>query len=162
MRIGIISDTHDDVGRLEKALAVLRTEGVSRILHCGDVCGPSLIRALGGFDVWIARGNMDRQHSLTREVNGTLGQGRLASFHGLTLNGCSVAMLHGDNEELLSSTIASGKYAYAFHGYTHQSLDETVGSTRVINPGSLGGSRSQRHTFCTLDLATGKTCFLDI
>lgn len=162
MRIGIISDTHNDLKRLEQALKILRTKGVVNILHCGDVCGPTMIPALGGFEVWIAQGNMDRQQSLTVAVNGTLGRGRLAPFHGLMLDGCSLAMLHGDNEELLSSATMSGKYAYAFHGHTHKGADHMVGRTRVINPGALGGSRSNKHTFCTLDLSTGKIDIVEV
>lgn len=162
MRIGIISDTHDDQITLEKALEVLRGKEVTQILHCGDVCGPGMIGALEGFDVWIAQGNMDRQPSLAVTVNATLGRSRLAWFHRLTLDGYSVAMLHGDNEEVLRTTIACGKYAYALHGHTHLRRNQKVGRTRVINPGALGGSRSNEHTFCTLDLATGETSFLEV
>ena len=45
MKIGIISDTHDDLHHLETVLDVLRVEKVTKILHCGDVCGPDVIRA---------------------------------------------------------------------------------------------------------------------
>ena len=162
MRIGIISDTHDDHTTLEKALDVLRDEEVHHILHCGDVCGPGMILGLEGFDVWIAQGNMDRQPGLAATVNNFLGRSRLAWFHRLSLDGRSVAMLHGDNEEMLRTTIASGQYAYALHGHTHLRRNQKVGRTRVINPGALGGSRSDEHTFCTLDLATGETSFLEV
>ena len=58
MKIGIIADTHDDISNLKMALATLQAEGVTTILHCGDVCGPHMIRALAGFDVWIVQGNI--------------------------------------------------------------------------------------------------------
>jgi len=162
MKIGIISDTHDDMDNLEAALDILETEGVTQILHCGDVCGPHIVRAFAGFDVWIAQGNMDRHTGLTQAVEGMLGPGRLAWFQRPTLNGYPLAMIHGDNEEALANLITSGQYTYVFHGHTHRRRDRTVGQTRAINPGALGGRRWQSRSFCILDLATGEARFMEL
>ena len=173
MRIGLISDTHDNVRNLEAALGILRGEGVTTILHCGDVCKPATLRALAGlavgnssepcqngFDVWMARGNMDRQLGLAQAVNETLGQGRLGWLHRLTLDGYPLAMIHGDSEEVLRGLVASGQYAYVIHGHTHRRRDQTVGRTRVINPGALGGTRHQERSLCILDLRSGEARFV--
>ncbi len=162
MKIGLISDTHDDLRNLKAALEALRAEGVTKVFHCGDVCQPGTIRTLAGFDVWIAQGNMDRHLGLAQAVEETVGHGRLAWLHQPTLDGYPLAMTHGDNEEVLSSLIASGQYAYVFHGHTHRRRDQTVGRTRVINPGALGGMRWQSRSFCVLDLATGEACFVKL
>lgn len=162
MKIGVISDTHDNLCNLEAALEILEAEDVEVILHCGDVCGPHVVRALGGFKVWIAQGNMDRGQGLAQAAEGTLGPGRLAWLHQPTLDGYSLVMIHGDNEDLLGNLIASGRYAYLFHGHTHRRRDQRVGRTRVINPGALGGRRWQSRSFCILDLTTGAAQFMDI
>ncbi len=162
MKVGIISDTHDDADALKAALGVLRSEGVSKILHCGDLCGPDIIRMLAGFDVRIAEGNMDRQLGLEQAAEEMLGPGRLTWLHEFTLDGYPAVMLHGDNEEVLDGLIACGEYAYVFHGHTHQRRDQMVGRTRVINPGALGGTRHQTRSFCILDLATGAARFVEI
>ncbi|MBL7063179.1 MAG: metallophosphoesterase family protein [Anaerolineae bacterium] len=94
MRISIISDTHDDAHNLEAALEALRAESVTKILHCGDVCGPGLIQALAGFDVWIAQGNMDRHFGLAQVVEETLGRGWLAWLHRLTVDVLTYRALH--------------------------------------------------------------------
>ena len=162
MKIGIISDTHDNLRNLEAALKVLEAEGVTTILHCGDVCGPEIIRALAGFDVQIAQGNMDRHLGLAEAVEETLGCGRLAWLHESTPDGYLVATTHGDNREVLGNLISSGKYAYVFHGHTHRRRDQMVGRTRVINPGALGGVRRQSRSFCILDLAMGEIRFVEL
>jgi len=162
MKIGIISDTHDNSINLEAALGILQAEGVTKILHCGDVCGPDMIRALVGFEVWVSQGNMDRQVGLAQAVKETLGRGRLAWLHKPTLNGYSVALIHGDNEEALRDLISSGRYAYVCHGHTHRRRDDTIGRTRVINPGALGGMRRQSRSFCILDLGTGEARFVQL
>ena len=47
-------------------------------------------------------------------------------------------------------------------GHTHRRRDQTIGRTRVINPGALGGVRWQRRSFCILDLATGEARFVKL
>ena len=160
MKVGIISDTHDNLRNLEAAIEALQAEEVTKILHCGDICGPEVIQALADFDVWIAQGNMDRHPGLSQAVEKTLGRGRLAWLHQPTLDGYSVVMIHGNNEEVLGNLASSGKYAYVFHGHTHRRRNQTVGRTRVINPGALGGMRWQSRSFCILDLATGEARFV--
>jgi putative phosphoesterase len=162
VKIGIISDTHDDLHNLETALGLLEAEGVEKILHCGDLCGPDVIQALAGFDVWIAQGNMDRHRGLAQAIEATLGRGRFAWLQRPTLDGYPVAALHGDNEEVLNNLITSGEYVYVFYGHTHRRHDQTIGHTRVINPGALGGKRWQRRSFCILDLKTGETRFVEL
>ena len=81
MKIGIISDTHDDMQNLQVALDTLRAQNVMAVFHCGDVCGPKVIRALEGFDVWIAQGNMDRHKELAQAIEETLGRTRFAWLH---------------------------------------------------------------------------------
>ena len=162
MKIGIISDTHDNSDNLETALERIQADGVTTILHCGDVCGPDLIQAFVGFETWIAQGNMDRHAGLGQVVQENLGDGRLVWLHELTLDGYQVAVIHGDNEEVLSNLCTSGEYAYVFHGHTHRRRDQKIGRTRVINPGALGGTRKGRYSFCILDLETGKARFVKI
>ena len=173
MKVGLISDTHDNLPNLGAALEVLRAEGVRTILHCGDICGPEIIRTLvnppaevsdgtqsNGFDAWISQGNMDRHVGLARVVGEGFGRGRLLWLQKLTLGGYPLAMIHGDNDEVLRGLIASGEYAYVFHGHTHRRRDQVMGRTRVINPGALGGMRRETRSFCILDLAAGKARFV--
>jgi putative phosphoesterase len=161
MKIGIISDTHDDLCNLEMALGVLQKEGVSRIIHCGDVCGKEIVRAMSGYEVWIAQGNMDHPYLLNSIVDRELGRGRLARIHRLTLDGHSLAVAHGHDEELVWKLASGGGFAYVFRGHTHSRQDRMVGRTRVINPGALGG-RGRQRSLCLLDLRTGQARFLDV
>ncbi len=162
MRIGILSDTHDNLRNVQAAAAILRNEGITTILHCGDVCGPAVVEALQGFDAYFAQGNMDRMPALGLAVEALCGVGRLARWHSLVLDGLPVALLHGDDEPLLYQLVHSGEYAYAFYGHYHRRDDRQVGATRVINPGALGGTRREPRSFCILDLRTGEAQFVEL
>ncbi len=162
MKIGIISDTHDDLGVLERVLGILRDEEINKLLHCGDLCGPAVVEALSGFDTWIARGNMDRHPELEPAAREALGAGRLADRHRLTLAGYSAVLVHGHRENKLRQLINAGEHAYVFHGHTHRRRDGRQGPTRVINPGALGGMRWQQRSFCILDLSSGEVDFIRV
>ncbi|HEY76274.1 MAG TPA: YfcE family phosphodiesterase [Thermoflexia bacterium] len=162
MRIGILSDTHDNLRNVEAAADFLRSEGVVTLLHCGDVCGPAVIEALAGFDLYVALGNVDRMPALGLAVEALCGVGRLARWHSLVLDGFAVALLHGDEEPLLRHLVRSGEHAYVIYGHTHRRDDRRVRTTRVINPGALGGTRREPRSFCILDLETGETRFIEL
>jgi putative phosphoesterase len=162
VKIGIISDTHDNLRNLETALNILKSEGIAKVLHCGDLCGPATVEALTDFDVWIVRGNMDDHPELELTIAETLERSRLAELHRLTLDGYSAAMLHGHQEGELRRLIHAGEYAYVFQGHTHRRRDQRIGPTRVINPGALGGMRWQQRSFCILDLRSGEAEFIRV
>jgi len=162
MRIGILSDTHDNLRNVRAAVGFLRREGIDVLLHCGDVCGPAVVEILEGFDLYVALGNVDRMPALGLAVEGLCGVGRLARWHRLVFDGFAVALLHGDDESLLSHLIRSGEYAYVIHGHTHRRDDRRVGVARVINPGALGGTRREPRSFCILDLEAGEARFIEL
>ncbi len=162
MRIGIISDTHDNLRNLESALEILENEDINMLLHCGDLSGPAVVEALSDFDVWIARGNVDHHPELEQTVLEVLGAGRLAERHRFVLDGRSALMVHGHRQGQLRRLISAGKYAYVFHGHTHRRRDEDIGPTWVINPGALGGMRWQQRSFCILDPESDRLRFVEI
>jgi hypothetical protein len=43
MRIGIISDTHDDIENVQRAIDLFGREGVKLIIHAGDFVFPGVI-----------------------------------------------------------------------------------------------------------------------
>lgn len=162
MRIAIMSDTHDNWGALKRSLQILEREEIALLLHCGDLCSPEVLRALPAFDVYVARGNMDRHVDLEATARDAIGPGRFADRHELTLGGVSALLTHGHREGELRQRINSGNYAYVFHGHTHRQRDEQVGATRVINPGAIGVSRLERQSFCILDVAADEVTFITI
>ncbi len=158
MKIGILSDTHDNLDAVRKACDLFAAEGVTLLLHCGDVCGPAVVEALEGFTVYFAQGNMDRMPALGLAVDSLQG-GRLARLHSLTLAGRAVALLHGDDSTLLRRLTESGTYAYIIHGHTHRRTHSRRGAVQVINPGALGGVRLESRSVCILNPETDEVRF---
>ena len=59
MKIGILSDTHNNIKNLRIALNVFLEEGIDTIIHCGDLTGVEIARAMDGFRVICILGNGD-------------------------------------------------------------------------------------------------------
>ncbi len=156
MKLALIADTHNDQTSIRQALRHLRAEGIKTVLHAGDITSTQTLRLFTGFDLWIARGNMDRDPLLNHVARELFGPGRLQGVHRLTFGHHVIGLIHAPNgpqwEELLITPDACD---VVVHGHTHHTRDVHMDETRIINPGALGGNRWERPTFAILDLATG-------
>lgn len=163
MRIGLISDTHNEQSRLRRALEYLRLESVDTVLHAGDVATSQVLRLLDGFDTWVARGNMDRDPMLFQVSQELFGPGRYRSSHTLYLDGINLALIHSVDSDTARVWMASDSFDYVIHGHTHRPRDERIGHTRIINPGALSMPRgSSEPSFAVLDLATGDLQYIKV
>jgi hypothetical protein len=163
VRIGILSDTHNRTGALRNALQTLRNQDIDTLFHCGDVTTLETARLLVGFTVHYVFGNGDVD---AREIHNMLTAANPESSGGLVftgqIDGVRIAATHGHIAGKVIALAASGEVDYVFHGHTHIQKDETLGRTRIINPGALGSNRYGGRCLCILDLKTGQTEYPEI
>ncbi len=161
--LGLLSDTHNNLRNLRAALQVFRAEGVTRLIHCGDLTGPDLAEELAGFEVNYLEGNMDTNRAAIaaglRKMNPA--NHALDTFTG-EIGGVLVGATHGHVPRAVEKLARSGRYAWVFHGHTHRRRDERVGGTRIVNPGALGGLKPEPRSICLVDLAKGEARFVII
>lgn len=162
MKLGVLSDTHNDAANTRRALDLLREHGAERLIHCGDLTTPEIVALFEGWQVDFVVGNMDQSYQPLQEAVRRLGTATFSDEIRTGIGGVQVAATHGHHESLLDEMIRSGLYAYVFHGHTHRRRDEQVGPTRVVNPGALGGMRYQPRSFVVLDLASGELEFVTL
>jgi len=163
MRVGVLSDTHDDEANLKLALDAYRQQRITQLIHCGDMIGPEIVRRFRGFQVIYVDGNMDREsgeiYRRLREVDPH--SVVLPTFEG-ELDEVSIAVTHGDDLAELNRVIRSGIHRFVFTGHSHRRRDETIGPTRVFNPGALGGLQFESRSFGVVDLASGKVEVIEL
>lgn len=154
MRIGVLSDTHNNIGNLLKALRVFGDEGIEKVIHCGDMVNVTTAKQMSGFDVIYVNGNMDDSAAAVNDALWFLNPNSETAGEVFTgkLDGVSIAVTHGHLPDKLDQLIRSRRYAFVFHGHTHRRRDEMIKKTRVINPGALGGVRYEPRTVCIVDL----------
>src|SRR4051794_6847804 len=59
VRLGILSDTHNELERTHRAVQRLRAEGAEALIHCGDLSSPAIVALLAGLPSWFVLGNHD-------------------------------------------------------------------------------------------------------
>lgn len=163
MKIGILSDTHDNVSNLLKAKSLFREEGITTLIHCGDMTSADTARQMVDFDIIYVNGNMDDSVAVNDtlwmlnhncETPGAVFTGKIA--------GVKIAATHGHLQGKLDQLLRWRRYDFVFHGHTHRQRDEKIGKTRVINPGALGGARYEPRTVCILNLESQDIRFLKV
>ncbi len=154
MKIGLLSDSHNDTGNLTTALKMLERESVRLVIFCGDLTDPDLVPLFTGLELHMVEGNIDHDPGGLRRAVERLENGSTFGLeYTATIDGKRIATLHGHLLDRLVEVIHSGQYDYVIHGHTHRRRDERMGATRVINPGALGGLRYEKRSFAILDLA---------
>ena len=141
MKIAILSDTHDHIWNLQKALQLIKEQRCQAIIHCGDFCSPFIPPHLISLKlpVYACFGNNDEDQGMMIERS----QGKVRfwplgeEFAEVELDGKKIAFCHYPKlGELLAKT---GDYHAVFHGHTHEAYQKKVGKTLLANPGSVCG-----------------------
>ncbi|MFO0846420.1 MAG: YfcE family phosphodiesterase [Gemmataceae bacterium] len=154
MKIAILSDSHDSLARVSKALTLARGRGAELVIHCGDITSPTVVHLFEGWPAHFVLGNCDWDRAALAEAIAGAGATLHENFGHLEIDGKALAFLHGHEPGLMADLLQSGAYDYLFHGHTHVAIDQVKGATRVINPGAL--QRAAVKTFAVLDPATGQ------
>ncbi len=152
MLIGLMSDTHNNRPGMRYALKIFRAQGIKVIMHAGDLISAELLEELKEFSMVLSFGNGDDPLLISSKAGRVSNRFVCDEMLDLTLAGKRIFMIHGDHRTEQEKRIESGDYDYVIHGHTHRFRDERVGSTRVINPGALGGRFVGERSFATLDL----------
>ena len=59
MLIGVLSDSHDQIANLRAAIDYCNEKSISKIIHCGDLISPFMLKELARFrgDIHLIYGN---------------------------------------------------------------------------------------------------------
>lgn len=161
--IGIMSDTHDRLPLVDKAVKKLKEEKVELVLHAGDYVSPFVIphfkdfrgRFIGVF------GNNDGDHEFLKKRFTEFGLEIRGYFAEVKVDDLRIALLHGGEpgsppgpSELLKSTIESECYDVVVHGHAHVTNIDKKGKTLIINPGEVCGYLTERPSIAVLNTKT--------
>lgn len=154
MKIGVVSDSHDNLKGLKWAFGKMAEMGIDKVLHLGDIISPFVplrIRDMYGGDLWAITGNNDGD--LVRlEANF-----KKVGFHifteeqaFITLGDRNIVFMH--EPRLLDELALSGEFDLVLYGHTHERNVKRVRDALIINPGELYGYISGKVSFAVIDL----------
>jgi len=158
-----MSDTHDHLPLVDKAVKKLIEEKVELVLHAGDYVSPFVIPHFKPFkDKFIGVfGNNDGDHEFLKRRFAEFGLDIRGEFAEVKINGLRVALLHGGEpggppgaSELLKSLISSECFNVIVHGHVHEAKAYRKGKTLIINPGEVCGYLSEKPSIAVLNTKT--------
>jgi putative phosphoesterase len=149
MLLGILSDTHDDMSAIRKAVDIFNARGVAHVIHAGDLTSPFTFEVLNELNCRISGvfGNNDGDRLLlTQKSEGNLSPQPLL----MTLGGKKIVVVH--EPDLVSALGDSGHFDLVIFGHTHKSDFRKVNETLIINPGKAARLHKGESTIALVDL----------
>lgn len=135
MKIGIISDSHDRLDKIEKSIDLFNHRRIDLVLHAGDFVSPFALKRFGRLDsrLIVVFGNNDGDRLVLRHVAEKLGFEIHISPYELSIDKKRLLIMH---EPLFLAYLKN--YDLIVYGHTHQ-LDIKNGHPMIINPGDSSG-----------------------
>lgn len=154
MKIGLISDTHNNITLTKRAVEIFREKGIELIIHAGDLTSPKIVELFFPVKCVFVLGNSDIDVEMINLRAEEMGCGKVGECCELEVDGKKIFVLHGNDVPMFRKAVSSGKYHYIIKGHTHFFENYVSCSTRVINPGTLYGD--EECTVAILDTETDK------
>jgi putative phosphoesterase len=162
--LGIISDSHDNLPKINQAISKLNSLGVDQVLHAGDYCAPFAALPYKALKAKMhgVFGNNDAEREKLQEKFQAMGHDVKGSFAHLEVDGTRIALLHGDDDDLLQALTKTQAYDLVVFGHTHAVSQLQKGKTILLNPGEICGYLSGKSTIATFDVASHRIEILEI
>lgn len=157
-----MSDTHNNKDNTLAALQIFRQQGISTIIHCGDLGQPDLLELFTGFELYLAIGNTDHHPEELRRRAKQINPHNQVDYHlQLNLFGKCIWVMHEPFTQGLST---KPNPDFVFQGHTHRPAIKRISpQTALINPGTTGGAlRAGVHTISMLEVISSHVAFFTV
>ena len=148
-KIGIMSDSHDNLPAIRAAVKLFNSEGVDLVIHAGDLVAPFTARELKKLNCpyEIILGNNDGEILGLNQVYD--GRVHIPPYQ-INVAGKSILVLH-DQGYLQAIESISG-FDLIIYGHDHKAkIQRLKDGTLVINPGECGGWLYGKRTVAIYD-----------
>lgn len=143
--IGIISDTHDNMGAIEDAVQLFNKRNVELLLHAGDIVSPFTARVFGGLKMPMkcVYGNNDGDHKALA-----------AAYEGIADFKAGSRIIEYAGKKIFMSHAELSLYPDSpdviIFGHTHETVIKEENGSLYINPGEAGGWLTGRRSVAFL------------
>ena len=151
MKLGIVSDTHGHVENTRRAVRLLESLRVDRVLHCGDVGSNEVVELFAPWQTDFVVGNCDHHPDRLAAAIAEAGQTCHGRFGELHLDGKRIALLHADDRAKFLEVTENDEWDVVCYGHTHVAAIDRRGRTLIVNPGAL--YRANPHSLAVVDLS---------
>ncbi len=152
MRIGVVSDTHNNLKNVRQIVDIFNDQAVDRVIHTGDISQPKTLDVFASLNAPLfgVFGNNDQEREdLERAV----------ARHGFTFQDPPLFLNWASREIIVvhDPLEFDGHLAQqdlALHGHTHRYRLEQAERQTVFNPGECAGMMQGRNAVGVVDLVS--------
>jgi len=143
MKIAIISDSHDNLANLKKAIYQIKKEKIELLIHCGDIFEPETMKeALKDFSekAHFVLSDVDEDYFKNLDENYFKDFPNLKiwrKFGEIEADKKKIAFCHSPKTAF--KLAFSQKYYIVFYGHLHFPFEKTIGKIKLINSGNIAG-----------------------
>jgi putative phosphoesterase len=148
MLIGILSDSHDNLPALERAVRFFNEKKTQIVLHAGDFIAPFTIPRLKALDCdykGVFGNNDGEKQGLERASQGRITEGPSR----FDINGVKITLIHDLSHIKLEEEAAQ----LVVYGHTHQPQVLREKNRLLLNPGECGAWLYGKSTVAIADLS---------
>jgi putative phosphoesterase len=152
MIIGLISDTHDNLPYIKKAIQLLQEEHVEIVLHAGDYISPFTAKPYAELDVPLIGvfGNNCAETKTLKKVYNDVGGDIRGYFTEVEAGGLKIALLHGHRKQDTDKAYR-GNYDVIICGHSHRASISKENEILIVNPGEVCGYISGTNSLGFID-----------
>ncbi|MBD3230646.1 MAG: YfcE family phosphodiesterase [Candidatus Lokiarchaeota archaeon] len=156
MKIGVISDTHDHIPNVNKAIEIFNNEKVDLVIHAGDIVSPFMApKCFKNLNcpLKMVYGNNDGDLLFLEKKFAELDVKIEREYLEIEIDdGKKIITFHTIQESILDAMIKSNNYSVIIYGHSHEKEVKKIGNTLVVNPGECCGYLTDEPTIAIIDL----------
>jgi putative phosphoesterase len=151
MRLGVVSDTHNQLRNVQRIVELFNAAGVDQVVHTGDITQAKTLEVLARLDAPLfgVYGNNDLERPALEATSASLGIDLTDPPRRLQLGGRRIAVVH---DPLEFDEPLRQEHEVLLHGHTHLHVEERRAGSLVFNPGECAGWMEGRNVIGILDL----------
>ena len=157
MRIGVVSDTHNNLKNVRRIVELFNAAAVERVIHTGDISQAKTLDELAGLNAPLfgVFGNNDEERVSLEAAISTHGFQFCEPPFTATWSGREIIVVH---DPLEFDGELGAHHDLALHGHTHRYRLESWGAkTTIFNPGECAGHMQGYNAIGVIDLVTMRT-----
>lgn len=153
MKIGVVSDTHNNLKNIDKIISLLNEEKVQLAIHTGDITNAKSLAKFSKLNCKLVGvyGNNDRNEEGLREIAESNNFIFQEPPKILSIEERNIAIFH-EPEPIDNFLIQNKTISAVIHGHTHRYKNETKDGILFFNPGESAGIVKGSNAIGILDL----------
>ncbi len=153
MRIGVVSDTHNNLKNCAEIVNLFNAAEVERVVHTGDITQAKTIEVLAGLKAPLfgVFGNNDQERRSLTQVIDKYGFSFVDPPYCLNWAERRICVVHDPLEFTL---VDESTFDLLLHGHTHRYTHEFNDNQLLFNPGECAGLMPGLNAVGLVDLVT--------